>query len=178
MFNAEYLTAIATCFIAAATIANVWVYWLISRKIEVQIILAKEQTELTRKLFLESHAPALSVSIKKCEYSEADGRFKGRILTTNHGTAVADNVNLRISFGGSNVIKDIGRIAIQPKNKIAHTFSLPMTADRHKTGQTDGNRFNVLVEGSYKGLADHEYSYRERQEYDPDLKRFVPIVAW
>jgi len=184
MLNAEDVTAIATLFIALATFANIYVYWIISGQIERQIGLASDQIELTRKqveitqnLFLESHAPALSVSLEKCDYLEPDGLLRGQIVTTNHGTAAARNANLRISFGESNFTKTFTRISIQPLNKIAYTFSLPMTPDKHKIAQTEGNRLNVLVEGSYVGLAGKEYKYAERQEYDPEQHRFVPFWA-
>jgi len=163
MSSADWTTSIATCFIAAAAFANVYVYYGMWKQ--------------TGDFFRETYRPRLSVSIRKCEYSETDGCFKGRIVTTNHGTAVANDVNLRIAFGYSNFVKSINRIAIQPQNKIVYTFSLAMTSDGYRTGQTQGNRLNVMVEGSYKGLADHEYSYGERQDYEPELKRFVPIWA-
>jgi hypothetical protein len=177
MHNPEYLTAIATCFIAFATFVNVWVYWIISGQIERQIGLANDQIELTGNLFLESHAPALSVSLEECEYFEPEGLLEGQIVTTNHGAAAADNLNLRISFGGSSFIKTLTRISIQPLNRIAYTFSLPITPDKYKIAQTEGNRLNVLIEGSYRGRAGKEYKYAERQEYESELHRFVPFWA-
>jgi hypothetical protein len=108
---------------------------------------------------------------------ESDGRLKGRIVTTNHGDAVANGINLRIRFGYSNFIKDITRVSIQPQNKLVYTFALPMTLDGYERGQTIGNRSNLLVEGSYKGLGNVEYKYSERQDYDPELRQFVPIWA-
>ena len=62
MFNAENLQRRSPlASLQLRTIANVWVYWLISERIQNPDYLVKEQTELTRKLFLGSHAPALSV---------------------------------------------------------------------------------------------------------------------
>jgi hypothetical protein len=48
-----------------------------------------------------------------------------------------------------------------------------MTAERYATGTGAENHFNVLIEGSYTGVAGRTYPYRDRQNYDPDLKRFV-----
>lgn len=119
----------------------------------------------------------MSVSIEKCEYFEGDGRFKGRIVTRNHGTVAANNIDLRIDSGGFVLSKQIVRVSIQPKNKLTYTFSLPMTSNEYAIGRTVGNQFNVLIQGSYKGLAGIEYKYSERQDYDPELRRFVPIWA-
>ncbi len=162
MSDADW-TAIATCVIAVAAIANVLVYYGMWKQ--------------TEDLFRESHRPRLSVAIKKCEYAEPEGCLKGRIVTTNHGSAVANEVNLRIRFGSCDFIKDISRVSIQPQNKLVYTFALPVTLAGYQRGQTIGNRFNVLVEGSYKGLGNLEYKYSERQDYDPELHRFVPIWA-
>lgn len=79
--------AFATWIIAFAAVANVFVYWRISQQTKEQITLTKEQIDLTRKLFLESHKPELSVAIGDCEYSEPDGIFEGRIMLANHGSA-------------------------------------------------------------------------------------------
>ena len=163
MSNADWTTAIATCFIAIAAFANVYVYYGMWKQ--------------TGDLFRESYRPRLSVAIKKCKYSEPDGCLKGRIVTTNHGGAVANGINLRIRFVHSNFIKDISRVSIQPQHKLVYTFALPMTLDGYERGQTIGNRSNLLVEGSYKGLGNVEYKYSERQDYDPGLHRFVPIWA-
>lgn len=157
--------------IAGAAVANLIVYvglWLEARK----------QIALTRDLFVESHKPVLSVSLVKCEHVNLEQSLKMRIVVKNHGTVAANDVKLHIAFGGSNAVKDIGRIAIQPQNKIVYTFSMPMTSENFHIGQTVGNRLNALIEGSYKGLSDQSYPYRERQEYDPDLNRFVPTTAW
>lgn len=161
---------ISTWIIAGAAIANVFVYlglWLETRK----------QISLTRDLFLESNRPALCVSIKKCEYSETEARFKMRIVTKNSGSAAANRIKLRISVDGFNDVKNIGPIAIQPHNKVIHTFAIPMNSDTYSIAQTDGHRFNLLVEGPYQGPLGHEYSYGEKQEYNGELKRFVPYWA-
>ena len=79
------MMAFATWIIAFAAVANVFVYWRISQQTKEQITLTKEQIDLTRKLFLESHKPELSVAIGDCEYSEPDGIFEGRIMLANHG---------------------------------------------------------------------------------------------
>jgi hypothetical protein len=174
MSNALMVTA--TWLIAAATLANVVVYWIISAKIEVQIALAKEHTELTRKCFLESNAPILSVALKKCEYSETERGLKLRIVIGNRGRVAANQVELSVSFGGSNERKKIDHIAVPPKEKITYTFLLPMGADRYATGQIEGNRFNALIEGSYIGLASQRYPYKARLDYDPELRCFVPLL--
>ncbi len=170
------LMVIATWFIAAATIANVYVYWIISGKIEDQVRLAKEQIELTRKSFLESNAPILSVALKKCEYSETERGLKVRIVIGNHGPAAANQVELAAWFGGSNERWTIRHIAIPPREKITYTFLLSMGPERYATGQLVGNRFNAIVEGSYIGLADQRHAYKAKLEYDPTLKRFVPFL--
>jgi hypothetical protein len=165
------ITATSSIVIASATVATWRVYQRMSKQIANQI-------DLTQTIFLESHRPVLSVSLEGCKYSETNQTFETQIVVTNHGTSAANDVNLRVSFGGSNAIKDMNRIVIQPQNKIVQTFSIPTTSERYKLGQMVGNRFNVLVEGSYKGVADSDYRYRERQDYDPDLKRFVPVMNW
>jgi hypothetical protein len=167
----NFITAMSSIVIACATVATWRVYQRMSRQIANQI-------DLAQTIFLESHRPVLSVSLEDCKYSETNQTFEMQIVVANHGTSVANDVNLRISFGGSNAIKDINRIVIQPQNKIVQTFSVPTTPDRYKIGQSVGNRFNLLVEGGYKGVADIDYRYRERQDYDPDLKSFVPIINW
>jgi hypothetical protein len=137
-----------------------------------------EQTKLTRDMFLESHRPMLSVSITNCVYSEGEERFKGRIKIKNHGSTVANQIDLSLSFGGTNFTKKIDRIAIQPKDKITYTLLLNITCNQYEAGKVEGNRINTLIQGSYKGIADQMYSYNERQNYDPDLAQFVPSVAW
>ena len=115
--------------------------------------------------FFISHRPMLSVSIKNCEYSAPDKLFKGHIQIRNHGTAIADRVALTFTFGGTNDRKKIDRIVIQPGDKHADTLSLPIMPD------------NALIQGSYKGII-IRYPYNARLNYDPNLKRFVPSIAW
>ena len=91
MSNADWTTAIATCFIAIAALANVYVYYGMWKQ--------------TSDLFRESYKPRLSVAIQAMQIFESDGRLKGRIVTTNHGDAVANGINLRIRFGYSNFTK-------------------------------------------------------------------------
>jgi hypothetical protein len=165
------VTAMSSIVIACATVATWRVYQRMSKQIANQI-------DLTQTIFLETHRPVLSVTLEGCKYSEMKQTFEAQIVVTNHGTAVANDVNLRVSFGGSNAIKDINRIVIQPQNKIVQTFCVPTTPDEYKVGQMVGNRFNVLIEGSYRGIADRDYRYRERHDYDPDLKSFVPVMNW
>jgi hypothetical protein len=54
--------------------------------------------------FFISHRPMLSVSIKNCEYSEPEKLFKGHIRIRNHGTAIADQVDLTFTFGGEMLV--------------------------------------------------------------------------
>jgi hypothetical protein len=170
------LMLVATCIIAGAAVANVVVYWTISRQIETQIELTRQQIEVTRKSFLESNAPILSVALNKCEYSETERGLKLRIVVGNPGPVAANQVELSVSFGGSNERKKIDHIAVPPKEKITYTFLLPMGADKYATGQIEGNRFNALIEGSYIGLAGQRYAYKARLDYDPALRRFVPFL--
>jgi hypothetical protein len=74
-----------------------------------------------------------------------------RIVTKNSGSAVANRIKLRISVDELNDVKNIGPIAIQPHNEVIHTFAIPMNSDTCRISQTDGNRFNLLVEGHTKG---------------------------
>jgi hypothetical protein len=163
-------TAVTTVFIARFTRKTYEVYSNMSEQIG-------EQIQLTRDIFLESHKPMLSVSIKKCEYSESEGVFTGYIRIKNYGSAVANETDLTFSFGGTNFIKRISRIAIRPKDKISYPFSFEMTANQFAAGQVEGNRINALIQGSYKGIADRIYSYNERQDFYPDLNRFTPVIA-
>jgi hypothetical protein len=171
------MMALATWIIAIATIANVLVYWRISQQVKEQIVLTKDQIELTQKMFLESHRPELSVAMEDCKYSETDGLFEGQVTLANHGAATAHEVKLQIRMGSSHGLKDIGPIAIQPRGKIKHQFSFPIGFTTYQSGQTAGNWLNALIEGSYTGIADHKYQYQERQEYDPKLGHFVPVWA-
>jgi hypothetical protein len=168
---------LATWIIAIATVANVIVYFCISQQIKEQISLTKDQIKLTQKLFLESHKPELSVSIEDCEYSEPDGVFEGQITFANHGATVARQVRFQIQMDGYQGRKDIGPITIQPMNRIRQQLSFPMSRDMYQRGQTVGNRLGVLIEGSFRGLADEEYQYHERQEYAFKLNRFMPFWA-
>ena len=169
--------AFATWIIAFAAVANVFVYWRISQQTKEQITLTKEQIDLTRKLFLESHKPELSVAIGDCEYSEPDGIFEGRIMLANHGATVARQVRFQIQMDGYQGRKDIGPLTIQPMNRIRQQLAFPMSRDSYQRGQTVGNRLGVLIEGSYRGLADEEYQYHERQEYALKLNCFMPFWA-
>jgi hypothetical protein len=160
---------IPTWIIASAAVANVGVYlglWIETRR----------QIDLVRKSFLESNAPILSVALTKCEYSESERGLKFRIVIRNRGPVAANQVDLTVTFGGSNERKKIDNIAIPPKDKIAYSFVLPMGPDRYAIGQIKGNYFNALVEGSYIGLAGQRYAYKTRLDYDPALRRFVPIL--
>lgn len=168
---ATIATAIGTIVIAFATVGTWHVYRTMSKQIDKQIA-------MTRDLFLESHKPALSVSITDCEYSEPDEILKMRIIVHNHGTDTANQVRLRISFDGSNRGKSIGPIAIQSHGEFVDTFAFPMTLQGYETGQMPGNRLNALIEGSYQGFAGHPYPYHERQEYDGTLRCFVPNIVW
>jgi len=175
MFNAESVMAFATCLIAAATFWNVKVYRTISKQIDSQVGLAKEQIKLTRDLFLEAHAPALSVSFDKCAYSKADGRFDGVIVIKNHGTVAANDIDLRIQFGGTNYVRSVSRVAIQPNNRLTYPFALNVSANKYDNSQTQGNRLNSYVYGSYEGLAGTKYKYNERAEFYSEFRRFVPF---
>lgn len=168
---------LATWVIAFATVANVIVYWRISRQVKEQIKLTKEQIELTQKLFLESHRPDLSVAMENCKYSEPDGLFEGQVTLANHGAATAHQVKFQIRMGSSHGLKDIGPIAIQPMGKIRQQFSFSTSPNTYRQSQIAGNWLNALIEGSYTGIADRSYQYQERQEYDPKLGHFVPVWA-
>lgn len=168
---------LATWIIAIAAIVNVFVYWRISEQTKEQIILTKKQIELTQKLFLESHRPELSVAMDDCKYSEPDGLFEGQVTLENHGAATAHQIKFQIRMGSSQGLKDIGPIAIQPRGKIKQQFSFPIALSTYQQGQTAGNWLNALIEGSYVGIGDRRYQYKERQEYDPKLGHFVPVWA-
>ncbi len=99
------------------------------------------------------------------------------IIVANHGTVAANRVRLWLSFGGSNDRKNIQDIAVPPKNEIPYTFLLRMTPERYAAGEIEGNRFNAIIDGSYTGLGGRNYPYKERQDYDPELKRFVPSMT-
>jgi hypothetical protein len=168
---AAAVTAIATAVIAWATTKTWFVYSRMYGQVE-------QQTKLTHDMFLESHKPMLSASIKKCEYSESEGLFTGYIQIKNYGSVVANQIDLTFAFGGTNFIKKVSQIAIRPKDKIRYPLSLKMTAHQYSAGCTEGNRIDALIYGSYKGIADQTYSYNERQHFYPELKRFVPVIAW
>jgi hypothetical protein len=51
-----------------------------------------------------------------------------------------------------------------------------MGPERYATGQIEGNRFNAIIEGSYIGLAGRRYAYKAGLDYDPALRRFVPLL--
>ena len=165
------MTAGATVVIANFTRKTYEVYSKMSEQIG-------EQIRLTRDIFLESHKPMLSVSITDCVYCEGEQRFKGRITIKNHGRAVALAIDLTMSFGGTNFIKRIDQIAIQPQSSIPFILSLRMGPDQYRRGQTPAEPLNLQIQGSYKGLSDQAYSYNEKQHYEPELKRFFPIIAW
>ena len=120
------MTAGATVVIANFTRKTYEVYSKMSEQIG-------EQIRLTRDIFLESHKPMLSVSITDCVYSEGEQRFKGRITIKNHGRAVALAIDLTMSFGGTNFIKRIDQIAIQPQSSIP--FILLSGWDPTNTGE-------------------------------------------
>lgn len=160
---------IPTWIVASATVANVGVYlglWIETRR----------QIALARASFLESHAPILSVALTKCEFSESERGLKFRIVIRNRGPVAANQVDLIVTFGGSNERKEINNIAVPPKEKLTYGFVLPMGSAQYATGQIKGNYFNALIEGSYIGLAGQRHMYKARLDYDPALRRFVPIL--
>jgi hypothetical protein len=164
----NFITMVATIVIAYAA----WQTWHVYQRMSEQV---EKQIGLTRDLFLESHAPILAVSIKRCGYADApaEGGLKGTIVIANHGTVAANEITLNVNFGGFNAPKQISKIAIPPKGKVKLTLFIPMTAERYATGTGAENHFNALIEGSYTGVGGRMYPYKDRQNYDPDLKRFV-----
>jgi hypothetical protein len=164
----NFITTVATIVIAYAA----WQTWHVYQHMSEQI---EQQIGLTRDLFFESHAPILAVSIKRCGYANtpAEGGLKGTIVIANHGTVAANEVTLNVNFGGFNAPKQISKIAVPPKGKVKLTLFVPMTAERYATGSGTENHFNALIEGSYTGVAGRTYLYKDRQNYDPDLSRFV-----
>jgi len=129
---------------------------------------------LTRKLFLDSHAPALSVSFERCVYSKDDARLDGAIVIKNHGAIAAKEIGLRIQFGGTNYVRSVERVAIQPGNKLIYPFAFRVSAQMYEN-QTQGNRLNSYVYGTYKGLAGTNYKYNEKAEFYAEFRRFVPF---
>ncbi len=164
----NWVTILLTGVIAYAN----WQTWKVYQRMSGQI---EKQIGLTRDLFLEAHAPILSVSIKRCGYADGppESGLKGTIVIANHGTVAANEVTLNVNFGGFNAPMQISKIAIPPKGKVKRSLLIPMTAERYATGTGTENHFNALVEGSYTGVAGRRYPYNDRQNYDPDLKRFV-----
>jgi hypothetical protein len=142
---ATIVTAIGTGVIAFAT----WRVWRVYETMSKQI---DKQITLTRDIFLDSHAPALSVCFDKCVYSKNDARLDGVIVIKNHGKVAAREIDLRITFGGTNMGKSISRVAIQPGNELTYPFTLPMAAQGYENSRTQGNRLESYVYGSYKGL--------------------------
>ncbi len=166
------MSDVATWIIAAAAVTNVLVYlglWHETRK----------QLVLTRELFLESHAPALSVAIERCTYDGTAAKFSGHIIVVNNGSAAARDVRLRIpvntvAFEG---VKNIGPVVIQPKDALRESFSYDMSVQTYKLGQLEGNRLRALIEGTYKGVGNSEFHYSEIQEFNNELGRFVATWA-
>jgi hypothetical protein len=165
---AEVVTAGSSIVIAFATVGTLHVYRRMSKQIEAQINLARDT-------FLESHAPSLSVSFERCVYSKDEGRLVGAIVIKNHGTVAANEIDLTIQFGGTNVVRPVNRVAIQPSNKLTYPFALEMNAARYESSQTQGNRLNSYVYGSYKGLDGTDYKYNEKAEFYSEFRRFVPF---
>jgi hypothetical protein len=173
MLNAlSIATTIATIVIAFAAVET----WLVYRRMSQQI---DKQIELTRDLFLKSHKPALSISIEGCAYSQSTQRFSGTIAIMNHGTAIAHQVSLTADFAvsGCNSSVQTGTLAIQAQSTIKQPFSFSMNATSYEVGTTEGNRLGAMVYGSYRGISDRQYQYRERQEYHLAMAGFVPIWA-
>lgn len=164
----EVITAGSSFVIAFATVGTLSVYRRMSKQIEMQI-------NLTRDTVLESHAPALSVSFERCFYSKDDARLVGVIVLKNHGTVAANEIDLTIQFGGTNAVKSVNRVAIQPGNKLTYPFALGMNAARYENSQTQGNRLSSYVYGSYKGLDGTKYKYNEKAEFYSEFRRFVPF---
>jgi hypothetical protein len=164
----EIVTAGSSIVIAFATVGTLSVYRRMSKQIEAQI-------NLTRDTFLESHAPALFVSFEKCVYSKDEGRLVGVIVVKNHGTVAANEIDLTIQFGGTNAVRSVNRVAIQPGNRLTYPFALEMNATKYENGQTQGNRVNSYVSGSYKGLDGTKYKYNEKAEFYSEFRRFVPF---
>jgi hypothetical protein len=165
---AEVVTAGSSIAIAFATVGTLSVYRRMSKQIEAQI-------NLTRDTFLESHAPALSVTFEKCAYSKDDEQLVGVIIIKNHGSVAANEIDLTIQFGGTNAVKSVTHVAIQPSTKLTYPFALGMNAARYENSQTQGNRLNSYVYGSYKGLGGSKYKYSERAEFYSEFRRFVPF---
>ena len=171
---ATIFTAIGTGVIAFATV-EVWrVYETMSKQINKQISLAGQQITLTREMFLDSHAPALSVCFEQCVYSRDEARFDGAIVIKNHGTVAAKEIDLKITFGGTNMVKSIPRVAIQPANELTYPFTLRLTPQSYENSRTQGNRLESYVYGSFKGLEGTNYKYNEKAELYPELAKFVP----
>jgi len=165
---AEIITAGSSIVIAFATVGTLRVYWRMSKQIEAQI-------NLTRDTFLESHAPALSVSFEKCVYSKDNERLVGVIVVKNHGTVAANEIDLTIQFGGTNAVKSVTHVAIQPGTKLTYPFALGMNVATYENSQVQGNRLNSYVYGSYSGLGGAKYKYSERAEFYSEFRRFVPF---
>jgi hypothetical protein len=163
---------LANWIIAGAAVANVLVYvglWHETRK----------QIALARELFLESHAPALSVAIEGCAYSGTSAKFSGHITIANNGSTAARDVTFEVPFNtvGFERVKKIGPVVIQPKGALRESFSYDMSVQTYNVGQLDGNRLRTVIQGSYKGLGSSEYRYNEIQEFNNELGRFVAIWA-
>jgi hypothetical protein len=60
--------AIATWIIAAAGVANVFVYVKLWQESKKQNAATAESLRLARDAFVESHKPALAVSVINCKY--------------------------------------------------------------------------------------------------------------
>ena len=170
--------SLATWIIAAAAVANVFVYVKLWQESKKQNAATGESLRLARDAFLESHKPALAVSVINCQYfGDTAQVFDGEIVVENSGTSSAREVGLQIRFygGGFDAVKDIGPITIQPHVPFKVSFSFPMTSEMHRVGQLKGNRLGIRADGSYRGIDSRSYTYSELQEYDPALTRFVAI---
>lgn len=164
-------STVSNWIIAIAAVANVVVYYLLWRE-------TLRQSTATREMFLESHRPALAVSIKKCVYNALTNKtFTGQILIKNHGGSAAREVTLDLQFntiGFARIVK-LGPVSVQPQDKLMMTFDFPMELQTHILAQTDGNRLCARVDGSFRGMSGVEARYSELQRYEPALRRFTPI---
>jgi len=165
--------------IAAATVINVIVYFLLWRESRRQNAVTRASLELTRNAFLESLKPVLSVSVERCEYfGDKVQEFSGEIVIDNCGGATAVEVNIWLRFNAGTLpeaAENIASIAIHPHIPYRASFTFPMGPQVLKLAHSKGNPLGMRADGSYKGIDGRIYTYSELRYYDTKLHRFVPI---
>ena len=161
----------ATWIIAAAALANLFVYYRMSTQTRQQIQLANKQLEL----FSEMNRPRISAVVTGASRIPMDDRLFVQIKIHNYGNTTASRLVLHYSLSGKG--GDFGATCaervLQPDEEALERLPIDLPKSAYEVEEF----LKSYIDCTYFGLGGQRYSFRQNYRYDCKDNSFMAALA-